>query len=116
MVNQSGNKYKNNYNYNLAIHLLNNKPYMTNGSLLIVENPAPFSPISELHFQYYGDAETNSAQVLKKLEEQLQHNDSIQCIVGKELPFGTAQCPTLTDFADGVDTMAFLKNLAVNEG
>jgi hypothetical protein len=101
-------KYKNNYDYNLAVHLLNNKKYMTNGSILLIEDAAPFPPISQLHFQYYED--------LKKLEDALLNNDRIQCVVGLELPFGTAQCPGLTEFADGVDTMAFLKNLAVNEG
>jgi len=97
------NKYKNNYDYNLAIHLLNNKKYMTNGSILLIEDASPFSPISQLHFQYYED--------LKKLKERLLNNESIQCVIGERLPFGAAQCPTLTDFADGVDTMAFLKSL-----
>lgn len=101
-------KYINNYDYNLALHLLNNKHYMTNGNLLLIENPSPFSPIAQLHYEYYED--------LKKLEDDLQQNDSIQCVVGTRLPFGAAHCPGLTDFADGVDTMAFLKSLDVNRG
>ena len=96
-------KYKNNYDYNLAIHLLNHDYYMTNGAILLVENPSPFAPISQLHYQYYGD--------LKKVEEAVANNDAVQSVVGTGLPFGAAQCPALTDFADGVDTMAFLKNL-----
>lgn len=102
------NKYKNNYDYNLAIHLLNNKQYMTNGSILLVENDALFSPISQLHYQHYGD--------LKKLNARLQNLDALQCVVGSGLPFGAAQQPGLTDFADGVDTLAFLKSLSVTEG
>ena len=35
-------KYKNNYDYNLAIHLLNHKYYMSNGSLLLAENQFSF--------------------------------------------------------------------------
>jgi hypothetical protein len=101
-------KYKNNYDYNLALHLLNSKQYMTNGSILLVENESLFSPISQLHYHYYGD--------LKKLIADVQNKESIQCVVGTGLPFGAAQRPQLTDFADGVDTMAFLKNLTVNEG
>lgn len=97
-------KYKNNYDYNLAIHLLNNKYYMTNGSILLIEDPSPFSPISQLHYEYYED--------LKKVKEGLRNNDAVQCVVGKQgLSFGAAQSPGLTDFADGVDTMAFLKSL-----
>lgn len=97
-------KYKNNYDYNLAIHLINNKYYMTNDSVLLIENDSVFSPISQLNYEYYED--------LKKAEEALANNEAIQCVVGKKnLPFGKAQHPALTDFADGVDTMAFLKSL-----
>ncbi|HTL07563.1 MAG TPA: acyl-CoA reductase, partial [Chitinophagaceae bacterium] len=46
-------KYKNNYDYQLAILLLNHQYYMTNGSVLLVENSAPFSAISQLHYEYY---------------------------------------------------------------
>lgn len=105
------NKYKNNYDHNLAMHILNNRYYMTNGAILLVEDPSPFSPISQVHYRYYEDTETSSAQALKKLETELQNNKAIQCVVGMNLPFGAAQCPGLTDFADGVDTLAFLRNL-----
>lgn len=97
-------KYKNNYDYNLAIHILNNHYYMTNGTTLLVEAESPFSPISQVHYQYY----TNVGEV----EQKLQGNEAIQCIVGKShIYFGQAQCPQINDYADGVDTMAFLKNL-----
>ena len=46
-------KYRNNYDYQLAILLLNNKYYMTNGAVLLVENQAFFSAISQLHYGYY---------------------------------------------------------------
>jgi hypothetical protein len=36
----------------------------------------------------------------------------IQCIVGrKDIAFGNAQCPTLSDYADGIDTLEFLLGL-----
>lgn len=96
------NKYKNNYDYQLAILLLNNKYYMTNGAILLVENEAAFSAISQLHYQYYtGNTDEISAS--------LQNNPDIQCVIGKGfIPFGRAQQPGLADFADGVDTMKFL--------
>ena len=97
-------KYKNNYDYHLAIHLLNNRFYMTNGSLLLVEDASPFSPISQIHFEYY----KNAAEVL----QGLTGNDAIQCIIGPGgKDFGEAQCPQPGDYADGVDTMQFLKEL-----
>ncbi|MFN8254025.1 MAG: acyl-CoA reductase [Ferruginibacter sp.] len=98
------NKYKNNYDYQLSLALLNNKYYMTNGSILLLENESIFSPISQLHYSYYRDLDT--------LKTQLAANGDIQCIVGeKETGFGQAQSPGLFDYADGVDTMAFLLSL-----
>jgi hypothetical protein len=97
-------KYKNNYDYNLALHILNNKFYMTNGSLLLVEDASIFSPISQLNFEHY-DQETS-------LLSSLQNNPDIQCLIGHDqLPFGQAQCPGLFDYADKTDTMAFLQSL-----
>ncbi len=94
-------KYKNNYDYQLSIILLNNIYYMTNGSTLLTENQALFSPISHLFFEHYHDQQL--------LTSQLQQNDDIQCITGREqVAFGAAQHPGLFNYADGVDTMQFL--------
>jgi hypothetical protein len=98
------NKYKNNYEYNLAIHILNHQYYMSNESILLVENESPFSPIGQLHYEFY----TNENAV----REKLKNNENIQCIVGRNgISFGGAQCPDVYDYADGVDTMSFLMNL-----
>ena len=38
--------------------------------------------------------------------------DEIQCVVGKnQLPFGSLQKPILSQYADGVDSLAFLSSL-----
>jgi hypothetical protein len=98
------NKLKNNYDYNLALHMLNKQFYMTNGSILLVENTAIFSPISQLNYEFYA---SHSA-----VTKNLSNNEDIQCFVGAGFtPFGKAQTPGITDYADGVDTMAFLKKL-----
>ena len=97
-------KYKNNYDYQLSLALMNNKYYMTNEATLLVENESIFSAISQLHYSYYTDADT--------LKKELQANDDVQCIVGNDgIPFGQAQQPGLFDYADGVDTMQFLLTL-----
>jgi hypothetical protein len=97
-------KYKNNYDYNLAIHILNNKYYMTNDSIILIENGSPFSPISQLHYEYYSNE--------NELREKLKKDQSIQCIVSKkDIGFGEAQCPNVNDYADGIDTMKFLMSL-----
>ena len=50
----------------------------------------------------YSDIE----DVKKWIEENTEH---IQCVVSRtDIPFGRAQYPALTDYADGVDTMRFL--------
>jgi len=97
-------KYKNNYDYHFAIYLLNKVPFLTNDSLMLVENKLPFSAVSVLHYRYYDDVKT--------LTHELESGKEIQTIVGRGFtPFGTAQKPSLNDYADGVDTMAFLCSL-----
>jgi hypothetical protein len=96
-------KYKNNFDYQLTIALLNKKYYMSSDSLLLVEDESPFSPIAQLHYRYYNHKE----EAISGIDPE-----KIQCVVGRGLvPFGTAQQPQLRDFADGVDTMVFLKSL-----
>jgi hypothetical protein len=98
------NKYKNNYDYHLAIYLLNRVPYMSNESILMVENDLPFSAVSVLHYRYYDDK--------AQLVAQLKASEDIQAIIGKGfIPFGDSQKPALSDYADNVDAMAFLCGL-----
>ena len=96
-------KYRNNYDYNLALLIMNNVYYMTNESLLIVENEQLFSPISQLNFSFYTDAEI--------VKQTLEDDENIQCIAGDNIAFGKAQQPSLSSYADGVDTMQFLLSL-----
>lgn len=97
-------KYRNNYDYNLAIHILNGKFYMANESIILLENSSIFSPISQLNYEFYTQK--------KDLYERLESLADLQCAVGHGyIPFGQAQLPSLTDYADGIDTMNFLANL-----
>ena len=94
-------KYKNNYDYNLALHLLNKKYYMTNDSILLIEDPVIFSPISQLNYEFYNGNDDLTAK--------LPAAQDLQCVVGKIFtPFGGAQSPSIGDYADGVDTLKFL--------
>jgi len=97
-------KYKNNYDYNLALHILNGKFYMANESIILLENPPIFSPISQLNYEFYTDKNT--------IEESLRSMEDLQCTVGHgHIPLGQAQLPSLTDYADGIDTINFLIKL-----
>lgn len=104
-------KYKNNFDHNYAILILNKEPYLANGCILLLEKESFHSPIGCLHYGYY-DSKT-------VLEDELKaQSDQIQCVVSHQefqgmsiVPFGKAQEPGLMDYADGVDTMEFLLTL-----
>ena len=97
-------KYKNNFDYQLALLIMNNKKYMSTGTVILTENTELFSPVSQINYEYYHNK--------KELLNSLKRNTDIQCIVCKEeIDFGNAQTPTLTDYADGVDTMQFLQKI-----
>ncbi|MEO1514854.1 MAG: acyl-CoA reductase [Bacteroidota bacterium] len=102
------NKYKNNFDYNYTLYILNKVPHMANGCILLIEDASLHSRIASLHYEYYRDQADLEAKVKAQQER-------IQCVVSAKakdfvevLPFGTAQQPGLTDYADGVDTLAFL--------
>ena len=98
-------KYGNNYDYNKAIHLMNLAVFLDNNFLLLKESNDLFSPLAMVYYHYY----ENESEVSIYIEE---HKNDIQCIVGKNyIPFGKAQCPSLSDYADNVDTMNWLNEL-----
>lgn len=105
-------KYHNNYDYNKAIFLVNRDEHLDNGFLLLKEDERLASPLAVVYYSFYDTYE----DAVKKLNEQ---QDNIQCIVSKMelnvnnqvVDFGQSQYPKLWDYADGVDTMAFLTGL-----
>ncbi|MEP3389325.1 MAG: acyl-CoA reductase [Reichenbachiella sp.] len=99
-------KYRNNYDYNKSIYLVNREPFLDTEYLLIRESEELVSPISVLYYQQYND-EKELNQILKENAEK------IQCVLGGDhIPFGQAQKPGVADYADGVDTIAFLAGLS----
>ena len=100
-------KYRNNYDYNKSIYLVNKEPFLDTEFLLVRESEDMVSPISVLFYQEY-DSNDDLTEILKNQSEK------IQCVVGNDagmIAFGQAQQPEVTDYADGVDTMAFLTGL-----
>lgn len=97
-------KYRNNYDYQLASFIMNNRLYMTNECVLMTENASVFSPVSRVNYEFYNDKNA--------LVESLKDNKDIQAIIGNGLiEFGASQKPSLNDYADAVDTMRFLERL-----
>lgn len=104
-------KYKNNFDYNLTLLILNQVPYKNNGCLLLTEESSLKARIASIHYEYYDDVFDIDARLAEK-------KDEIQCVVSHVnlrgfavLPFGKSQEPGLSDYADGVDVMRFLTEL-----
>ena len=103
-------KYNNNYDYYKSIFLVNSEKHLDNGFLLLTENEAFASPVSVIYYEYY----KNQKELSKHLEA---NNEKIQCVVSnpsknfKQIPFGKSQYPGLLDYADGIDTLEFLKEI-----
>ncbi|MCK6695355.1 MAG: acyl-CoA reductase, partial [Thermoanaerobaculia bacterium] len=104
-------KYKNNFDYNLTLFILNKIPYQNNGCLLLREEPSLQARIASVHYEFYD----NHAHLGSLLSAR---KDEIQCLVSNRpisgfttLPFGKSQEPALSDYADGVDVMQFLTRL-----
>ncbi|WP_299781082.1 acyl-CoA reductase [uncultured Formosa sp.] len=99
-------KYANNYDYNKAVYLMSEFDILENGFLMIKEDSNFSSPIATIFYEYYND--------VNELKNELNSKKTdIQCIVSKnftdhEIVFGNTQTPNLWDYADNVDTVAFL--------
>ncbi len=94
-------KYRHNYDYQLALLMMTRQFYMDTNAILLSENPSPFAAIAQIHYHFYKPPQTPKF-----------NKDEIQCIVGKGgLSFGSLQKPSLQQYADGVDTLAFLTSL-----
>lgn len=104
-------KYKHNFDYNFALLTLNKTPFRFNGCLIMTESAALDSRIAMLHYEYYDSIE-QVGEALRARADQLQVVVSQHPVPGVEVvPFGKSQCPSLNDYADHVDTMAFLCEL-----
>jgi len=101
-------KYSNNVAYYRTMYMMNQVPLLDNEVLLLKEDPAIASPVGVVFYERYSD--------IGWVQDQLRnHSEEIQCVVSLHpdiqdalLP-GTTQEPMPWDYADGVDTIRFLK-------
>lgn len=99
-------KYANNYDYNKAIHLMNQHDLLENGFLLLKESRDLHAPLAMLFYQRY-ESITEVEHFIREKEHE------IQAVVGHGyVPFGAAQIPAWNDYADHIDTVAWLNSLA----
>lgn len=105
-------KYNNNYDFNKSVYLVNTVQHFDNGFLLLKEDEGLSSPLAVLYFEYYKSPEALQEKLNAKKED-------IQCIVTQttielendKVGFGQSQHPRLWDYADSVNTIAFLAKL-----
>ena len=99
-------KYANNYDYNKAVYLMSEFKLLDNGFLMLKKDKSYSSPIATLFYEEYDS--------LHELKQRLKmDNEKIQCVVADgffedQVKFGQTQTPSLTDYADGLDTVEFL--------
>jgi len=104
-------KYGNNVDYYRTIYLMNQVTFLDNGVLLLKEDPAITSPVGVVFYERYSE--------IGFVQQELElHRQEIQCIVSSDpeikdaiIP-GSTQIPMPWDYADGVDTIRFLMELA----
>ncbi|EDM42905.1 hypothetical protein SCB49_11432 [unidentified eubacterium SCB49] len=105
----NNHKYMNNYDYNKAVYLMSEIKLLDNEFMLLKEDTGFSSPISVVLFERYKNLE----DVQTTLSQQAEHIQAIvaDCGIKNKIPFGVAQTPALWDYADGVDTLAFINEL-----
>ncbi len=108
-------KYQNNYDYNKSIYLVNRVEHLDNGFLMVTPTPDStpgnlVSPISVVYYQTYASLD-HLGELMIQNAVKIQVIASAASWYPGSIPFGTTQRPGLNDYADGVDTMAFLAKL-----
>lgn len=102
-------KYTNNYDYNKSIYLINGDKHFDNGFLLLKEDEKTASPLAVVYYETY--------ETIAEVENKLTlAQENIQCVVSElalkvpspQFHFGESQCPSLDDYADGLNTLDFL--------
>ena len=108
-------KYRNNYDYNLALYLLNKVPHLQGASIIFKEDDHISSRIASVNYSTYNST-SNWPTLLAPWKDKIQvviasaPIPEISDWVGGQARFGQAQSPSLWDYPDGVDTMSSLCN------
>ncbi len=97
--------YRQNYRQQRALRQMTHNAFVDLGGALLVEGEEFSESLSCIVVKHYSN--------LKEVTDWIEANkESIQCVVGRDyIPFGEAQRPSLTDYADGIDTMQWLGEL-----
>jgi len=104
------NLYKDNYDYNRTLLLMNLDKHLANDFVIVKEDESLHSRLATVHYSWYDKAEEVQDFII-------ENNEAIQVVVSQEsdlwshIDFGQSQAPRLNDYADNIDTMEFLLSL-----
>ncbi len=101
-------KYKNNFDYNYSLILMNGLPHISNGIILMQEAEDISARTAMLYYEYYDNLPTLTRK-LQAYQDEIQSiitNQNIENL--KTTPFGQTHYPTLNDYPNHIDTMKFL--------
>ncbi|MGK0388597.1 MAG: hypothetical protein ACI94Y_001327 [Maribacter sp.] len=103
--------YKNNYDYQITILILNQAVYWNNGSMILAEKTALASPLSVLNFEYYNDVVDleNKINLIADNIENIVANSAFDNI--KTVPYGSSLIPSLDDYENDINVVDFLKGI-----
>ena len=102
--------YFSSYEYYRAVMLVDRRQFTDGGFFLLEKQSALAGGVSLYYYDTYSDA----SEALDFIRE---HANEIQCVVAQQGKFpgavapGFTQRPAVNDYADGVDTLAFLSEL-----
>jgi hypothetical protein len=102
-------KYCNNYDYQKSLLLVGRKPFLDNGFVMLEESQKLVSPISIVYYERYTDDRQLRAS-LESIQEKTQC--TIENLPTSTVKFGQGQFPAVNDYADQIDTLQFLTELA----
>jgi hypothetical protein len=103
-------KYANNFDFQLALHMMNRVPHQFVPGIILRRDDALFSALSVVTWQYF----SGQSAVMNRLHAI---REQWQCVVGPAklldgvVPYGQSQRPALWDYADGVNTLDFLQSI-----
>lgn len=104
------NLFKDNYDYNRTLLLMNLDKHLANDFLIVKEDPSLHSRLATVHYSFYKSIEDVQDYII-------EHHEDLQVVVSrpsdlwKSADFGKAQQPQLDDYADNRDTIEFLLSL-----
>jgi hypothetical protein len=104
------NLYKDNYDYNRTLLLMNLDKHLANDFVIVKEDESLHSRLATVHYSFFDKPEEIQDYIIA-------NNQAIQVVVSQKsklwtsVEFGQSQAPKLNDYADNIDTMEFLLSL-----